>query len=467
MSPSELELRFENLRSGARAEPTPSLKHRIDRLQRLRALLIEKEASFISALSSDYGYRAAGQSQFADFTTTIKAVNHNLQNLKYWMAPKKRRVDLSLRLSLAKAEVQHVPKGVVGIISPWNFPINLSFSPLASVLAAGNRALIKPSEATPATAELMERAVSEYFDGSEVAVITGEADVASTMVDLPLDHLIYTGSERVAQLIAAASAKNLTPLTLELGGKSPVIADRDANIPYLAKKLVFGKHFNAGQICIAPDYCLIQTDQLDALLAALPKALDQTANEGSGDDSVRIVNERHQKHIQWLIEDAADHSAFIKTIQPSNNPNFQLHIVVDPDPGAAILKQEIFGPVLLIRTTNSFQHQQAIIREGGHPLVIYYFGNRKDRFQQCIDQAPSGAAVWNDIIFQYANDDLPFGGVGSSGYGRYRGRAGFEEFSNPKSVYHAGMVDTSDLVSPPFGKAFQLTNRIMRKLWLN
>lgn len=467
MSADVLQRRFDALKQGAQAEPMPSLKQRIDRLKRLNALLMDAEADFVEALSSDYGYRAAGQTQFADFTTTIKAVNHNINHLKYWMRPSKKQVDLSLRLSLARAEVHHVPKGVVGIISPWNFPINLSFSPLASVLAAGNSALIKPSEATPATSQLMEQRVAEVFSDSEVSVVTGDAAVASAMVELPFDHLIYTGSERVAQLISAASAKHLTPLTLELGGKSPVLVDRSADVRLLAKKLVFGKHFNAGQICIAPDVCFLHSSQIEPLISAMAEALDGTSTQASNDDSVRVINDKHRQHIQFLLDDARDHSASVRTLQPSTNPAYQLHIVVDPEPGAAILNQEIFGPVLLIRSADSFAQQQALIAETGPPLVIYYFGKDQAQFEQCIESTPSGAAVWNDVIFQYANDDLPFGGVGSSGYGRYRGRAGFEAFSNPKSVYRTGLIDTSNLVSPPYGKAFQLTNKIMRKLWLN
>ena len=266
MNDTGLEQSFTELRLGYADEPYPELPRRLNALQRVRSLLLENEPALCEALSDDYGYRSAHQSSFAEITTTVKSANHAIKNLKFWMQPERRNTDLSLRMSGARSFTQAIPKGVVGIISPWNFPINLTLSPLVSVLAAGNRALIKPSEITPATSSLIAELIAQYFQPTEVAVVCGGVELAQTFIRLPFDHLIYTGGAAIAREIMRAAADNLVPLTLELGGKSPVVVSDSANLNVVAKRVAFGKYFNAGQICIAPDYIMIGSDKLEEFL---------------------------------------------------------------------------------------------------------------------------------------------------------------------------------------------------------
>ncbi|MDF1693913.1 MAG: aldehyde dehydrogenase family protein [Zhongshania sp.] len=460
-----LQAAFGTLRRGYADERFPSLKTRVDRLTRLRALLVENETALCAALSADFGYRSADQSSFAEITTTIKSVNYALKNLKFWMQASRRSPDFSLWLSGAKTSTQAFPKGVVGIVSPWNFPINLALSPLVSVLAAGNRALIKPSEFTPASSALLGELIAKYFADTEVAVVCGEAALAQQFVTLPFDHLIYTGGETVARHIMAAAAVNLVPLTLELGGKSPVIVSESANLKKTAQRIAFGKYFNAGQICIAPDYLMIAADRLEEFLNCLGEAVAaMNANAGSV-DSVTVINDRHRQRLAGLVADSAAQGARVVSFGDDIGEHaYQLNIVIDAPANTKICSEEIFGPLLLIKTIGNLDEQLSEIRRGGHPLVIYYFGSDDREFKAIAEQTCSGALVKNDVIFQYANDDLPFGGVGRSGMGKYRGLDGFNEFSHTRAIFKSGWLDISGWVTPPYTPQFRILNKIMRKI---
>lgn len=461
---SNLQGQFDVLRSAYQQERFPSLSVRLDRLRRIKSMLSENETAWCEALSEDFGYRSADQSSFADITTSIKSVNHALKNLKFWMKAERRTPDLSLRMSGATTYVEAFPKGVVGIVSPWNFPINLALSPLVSVLAAGNRAFIKPSEATPATSALLETLISRYFSDDEVTVACGDVDVAQAFVKLPFDHIIYTGGESVARLIMRDAAENLVPLTLELGGKSPVIVSESADLKLTAKRIAFGKYFNAGQICIAPDYLLIAPDQLDSFLSELKAAVEHTDSSQGSADSVSVVNERHRQRLNNLVTDSESQGARILKFSGSNQSAYQLSVVIDPSEDAGINCAEIFGPVLLIKTISGLSEQIAYINQSSHPLVIYYFGRSEAEFRRVACETSSGGLVKNDVIFQYANDDLPFGGVGGSGMGKYRGEYGFKEFSNIRAVYKSGFIDVSAFVTPPYSDVFRTVNKLMRKI---
>ncbi|WP_269620252.1 aldehyde dehydrogenase family protein [Zhongshania sp. BJYM1] len=461
---SNLQRQLDILRGAYQLERFPSLSIRLDRLRRVKAMLSENESAWCEALSEDFGYRSVDQSSFADITTSIKSVNHALKNLKFWMKAERRTPDLSLRMSGAKTYVEAFPKGVVGIVSPWNFPINLALSPLVSVLAAGNRAFIKPSEATPATSALLETLIAKYFSDSEVSVACGDVDVAQAFVKLPFDHIIYTGGEVVARHIMRDAAENLVPLTLELGGKSPVIVSASADLKLTAKRIAFGKYFNAGQICIAPDYLLIAPERLDSFLSEL-KAAVETADSAQGSaDSVSVVNERHRQRLNNLVLDGEKQGGRILTFSGVNQSAYQLTVVIDPSDDASINCAEIFGPVLLIRTIGNLDEQIAYINQSSHPLVIYYFGRSEDEFRRVACETSSGGLVKNDVIFQYANDDLPFGGIGGSGMGKYRGEYGFKEFSNNRAVYKSGFIDVSGFVTPPYSDVFRMVNKLMRKI---
>jgi coniferyl-aldehyde dehydrogenase len=370
-----------------------------------------------------------------------------------------------LRMSGAKTATQAFPKGVVGIVSPWNFPINLALSPLVSVLAAGNRALIKPSEFTPTSSALLAELIGKYFEKTEVAVVCGEAELAQQFVTLPFDHLIYTGGETVARHIMAAAAVNLVPLTLELGGKSPVIVSQSANLKKAAQRIAFGKYFNAGQICIAPDYLMIAPERLDEFLACLKDAVASMNANADSVDSVTVINDRHRQRLAELVTEATEQGARVVSFgEESGEQPYKLNIVIDAPESTKISCDEIFGPLLLIKTIGSLEAQIAEIRKGGHPLVIYYFGNNESEFNTVAEQTSSGALVKNEVIFQYANDDLPFGGVGRSGMGKYRGLDGFNEFSHTRAIFKSGWLDISGWVTPPYNPQFRMLNKIMRKI---
>lgn len=464
VSSNNLELQFKALRNAYYLERFPSLATRLDRLRRIRAMLSENEAAWCDALSQDFGYRSADQSSFADITTSIKSVNHALKNLKFWMKAERRTPDLSLRMSGAKTYVEAFPKGVVGIVSPWNFPINLALSPLVSVLAAGNRAFIKPSEATPATSALLEKLIGQYFAADEVSVACGDVDVAQAFVKLPFDHIIYTGGEAVAKHIMRDAAENLVPLTLELGGKSPVIVSSSADLKLTAKRVAFGKYFNAGQICIAPDYLLIASERLDEFLKQLKDAVESADSSQGSADSVSIVNDRHRQRLESLVAEGESKNGRVIHFSGLNQSTYQLTVVINPSNDAVINGSEIFGPVLLIKTIGDLSEQIAYINQSSHPLVIYYFGRSEAEFRRVACETSSGGLVKNDVIFQYANDDLPFGGVGGSGMGKYRGEYGFKEFSNIRAVYKSGFIDVSGFVTPPYSDVFRMVNKLMRKI---
>lgn len=460
MESNSLSIQFQALSRAVGDEVYPSLAVRRDRLARLEAMLRDKEALLCDAMNEDYGHRSKRQSAFADITTTLKSINHARRHLRFWMAKTPRQVDMSLRLTGARSYSEYVPKGVVGVVSPWNFPVNLTFSPVVSAFAAGNRVFIKPSEVTPATAEVIQTACGEYFQPDEMAVACGGVEVAKQFVELPFDHLIYTGGEVIAKSIMAAAANNLVPLTLELGGKSPVIIADDADLSQAAKKVAFGKIFNAGQICIAPDYLMLNPAQLEPFVSALEAALQHMASAHDS-DGVDVVNDRHRQRIDFLVDEARQAGADVRTVQCGT---YRASIVINPDADMAICSQEIFGPVVVVRTCKSVTEQLAEIAARPHPLVAYYFGRSSAGFEHVARQIRCGALVKNDIIFQYANDDFPFGGVGASGMGKYRGIDGFKEFSNLRPVFKSGAIDTSSLVTPPYPRWFEAINNMMRKL---
>lgn len=465
MAPTELEKSLALLKAGCLAQPCPGLQQRKDWLHRIANLLTSNETELCAALSADFGYRSAQQSSFADISTTLKSIGHALRNLRFWMQDEPRSAELSLRMSGARCHVEYQPKGVVGIVSPWNFPLNLALSPLVSALAAGNRAFIKPSEITPRTAALLAELITDHFAANEVAVALGGAEIAAAFTALEFDHLIYTGSTGIGRQIMAASAKHLTPLTLELGGKCPVVVSESGDIDKAVSRILFGKYFNAGQICIAPDYVLLPEARLDEFLEALTNQYQKVDRANRQGDAVSVASASHAERLRKLVEDACEKGARHYGLgQCDQQSSYQLEVLVNPAPEADVCWQEIFGPVLLIQTVSSFDACVAAIRARPSPLAVYYFGKNKAEQNKLRNETLSGALVFNDIIFQYANDDIPFGGVGASGIGRYRGIDGFKEFSNQRAIYRTGIFDLSALVTPPYPRGFNIINRLMRKL---
>ncbi|MEE4349306.1 MAG: coniferyl aldehyde dehydrogenase [Pacificimonas sp.] len=440
---------------------------RKDRLKRSIALLKDHQKELVEALSEDFGHRSHDQSMFTDIAGSVGPLNHALKNVDSWMKPEKRKVDFPLNLMGAKARIEYQPKGVVGVISPWNFPVNLTFAPLAQIFAAGNRAMVKPSEFTPETSDLMSRLAAKYFDVTELAFINGGPDVGKEFSSLAFDHLIFTGATPIAKHILHAAADNLVPTTLELGGKSPVIMGNSADVQQTTQRVAMGKMLNAGQICLAPDYMLVPRDKEMAVVEGLTAAATEMyPTLLSNDDYTSIVNGRHRERLQGLVDDAREKGAEVIEVNPANedfssaNSNkMPLTIVRNPTDDMKVMQEEIFGPVLPIKTYDRTEEAVGYVNANDRPLGLYYFGKDSGEEDQVLNKTISGGVTVNDVIFHVSVEDLPFGGVGPSGMGNYHGHDGFKTFSHGKSVYTQPKIDVAKLggMRPPYGDTLKKT----------
>jgi coniferyl-aldehyde dehydrogenase len=380
------------------------------------------------------------------------------------MRPEKRKVEFPLGLLGSKAELQFQPKGVIGVISPWNFPVNLTFTPLAGVFAAGNRCMIKPSEFTEATSALMKDLIAKYYTAEECVVVTGGPDIGAEFTKLPFDHILFTGATSVAHHVMRAAADNLVPLTLELGGKSPVILGRSADLQKAASRIMAGKTLNAGQICLAPDYAFVPKDKTQEFVGAATRAVETMYPTGlkDNDDYTSIVNQRHFDRIQGYLEDARSKGAQVVELNPkSENFAQQPHhkipptLIIDPTDDMKVMQDEIFGPILPVKSYNDARDAVAYINAHPRPLGLYYFGEDASEKEFVLNNTTSGGVTVNDVIFHVAQEDLPFGGVGPSGMGAYHGREGFFEFSHKKAVYTQSNNEILAMMRPPYGDKFR------------
>ena len=443
----------------------PSAQVRIDRIDRAIALLIDNRAAIEDAINQDFGSRSREATAFTDIAASIGPLKHAKENLAKWMRPEKRKpTPAILGLFGAKAEIRFQPKGVVGIISPWNFPVNLTFGPLAGVLAAGNRAMIKPSEFTPATSELMAKMFAGAFSEEEIAVVTGGPEVGQAFSSLAFDHLIFTGATSIARHVMRAAAENLVPLTLELGGKSPVILGRSADPALTAARVMNGKTLNAGQICLATDYVLTPKEHLEPFIAGAERAVAKmfpTLKENP--DYTAIVAQRHYDRIKGYVDEArAKGARVIELTPPGEDLSQQEHrkiaptLIIDPSDDLMVMREEIFGPVLPVKTYERIDEAIAYVNRGERPLGLYYFGADAAEREQVLAATTSGGVTVNDVVFHVAQENLPFGGVGPSGMGSYHGEDGFREFSHRKSIYTQIKADKPlQQMRPPFGPAIR------------
>ncbi len=469
----ELEALLKRQRDAFTASRPEDISVRKDRIKRANALVKEHGEALAKAMSADFGNRAIEQSMLTDIAATAAAGHHALKNIDRWARAEKRPVQFPLGLLGAKAELRYEPKGVIGILSPWNFPVQLAFGPLMQVLAAGNRAMIKPSEFTEQTSELMAKLTAEYFSEDEVSVVTGGPEVAGAFSSLPFDHLVFTGSTPTGRLVMQAAAKNLVPVTLELGGKSPVIMGRSADFAKAGERIALGKMMNAGQICLAPDYMVVPEEKQDEAVAGVANgvsAMYPTLLEN--DDYASIVSDRHFERLQGLVEDARNKGAEVVEINPGNedfsNANqrkMPLTILKNVNDEMAAMQEEIFGPVLPVRTYKAVDQAVDYVNDHDRPLGLYYFGEDKDEQERVLTRTISGGVTTNDVIFHISIEDLPFGGVGPSGMGSYHAIEGFREFSHARSVYHQPKIDIAKLggFKPPYGKATQKAAERMLK----
>lgn len=451
----------------------PSAAKRIEWLDKAIDLLITYNDELVDAMCEDFGHRSKDQSGFTDIVGSLGALKFAKKNVAKWMRPEKRRPEFPLGLLGSKAEIRYQPKGVIGVISPWNFPVNLTFTPLAGVFAAGNRCMIKPSEFTEATSEVMKKAIAQYYDAEEVAVVTGGPEVGAEFTKLPFDHILFTGATSIAYHVMRAAADNLVPLTLELGGKSPVVLGRSADMQKAANRIMAGKTLNAGQICLAPDYAFVPKEKTGEFVAAATKAVETMYPSGLKDneDYTSVVNQRHYDRIMSYIEEARDKGAEVVEINPtgenfSQQPHHKIppHIIVDPSDDLKVMQDEIFGPVLPIRSYADTKQTVDYINAHPRPLGLYYFGEDAAEKDFVLNNTTSGGVTVNDVVFHVAQEDLPFGGVGPSGMGSYHGREGFYEFSHQKAVYTQTGSEMLAMMRPPYGDKFrgQMKGRLKR-----
>lgn len=430
------------------AGPAPAAL-RQDRLIRAARLIRENYMAISAAINSDFGNRSVYQSMIADMATTVKMLEDSAENVELWMKPE---VVQSPAPGM-RAWIEQQPIGVVGIISPWNFPINLAFGPLAGVFAAGNTAMLKPSELTPKTSELLAELIAGYFDPIELTVILGDASVGAAFSGLPFDHLVFTGSTSVGRHVMRAAADNLVPVTLELGGKSPVVVAEDFDMRTAVERTLTIKTFNAGQICLAPDYMMVPQDSLDDLVAF---GIDFVATSFpsiiNNPEYTSIISQRHYDRLIGLLADAEEKGATLINLAPGSEPAFDTvsrkiapHLLLDVTEDMAIMQEEIFGPLLPVKTYRNINDVIAYINLNPRPLAAYYFGDNVDLQNQFTHQTTSGGLVINDVMTHASIDSLPFGGVGASGIGAYHGIHGFRRFTHAKPVVVQSQDGASNL----------------------
>jgi coniferyl-aldehyde dehydrogenase len=458
----ELQAVLENQRRAFKAEGPVALETRIDRIDRCIALLVDNKEAICEAVNQDFACRSKYVTLMTDIMTSVGSLKFVKKNLKKWMKPEKRAPFMPMNFLGAKAYVHHQPKGIVGIMTPWNVPVNMIFSPLADVLGAGNRAMIKPSEFTPNTATLMQTLFAEYFEESEIAVVTGGPEVGAAFSALPLDHIIFTGATTIGHLVMKAAAENMVPVTLELGGKSPVIVSETGDINLAAERIITGKAMNGGQLCISPDYCFVPQARLEAFLRRCREVIaEQFPRVQENPDFVACINARHYDRVKAYIDEAREAGTRVIPLCPEGEEfsaredhKIALHLLVDPADSLACMQDEIFGAVLNVKTYSDLGEVIEFVNAREHPLALYYFGDDRAEEQRVIRETISGGVSVNSVALHVACDDLPFGGIGHSGLGNYRGRDGFRTFSHARSVYREGWLDMAKLAGtlPPYGQ---------------
>ncbi|HSV36959.1 MAG TPA: coniferyl aldehyde dehydrogenase [Ramlibacter sp.] len=448
-------------------EMNPPLALRRDRLDRLAAMTERIAPALVEALSQDFGHRSAHVTRLADVMMVMAAISHTRRHLKKWM--RTRRVATPLAFQPAASRLMPQPLGVVGIVSPWNYPYQLAIAPAAAALAAGNRVMIKPSELTPRCSELMRQAVADSFAADEMVVVTGDAQVGKGFVALPFDHLLFTGSTAVGRQVALAAAANLTPVTLELGGKSPAILSPDCDLRQAATSLALGKMFNAGQTCIAPDYVAVPRAMVEPFTSAMADAVRRLYPDlAVNPDVTSIVSDRHFERLQALQDDALQHGARIVPLAPETpgrTPRLMRPaLVLDVTDGMRIMREEIFGPLLPVLAYDQLDEVIGHVNRNDRPLALYWYGKDRQARERVLRETISGGVTINDCMWHFGQEELPFGGVGASGTGAYHGEAGFRTFSKDKPVFIQSRLSGVPLLHPPYGGVFEFMARVLKHI---
>jgi acyl-CoA reductase-like NAD-dependent aldehyde dehydrogenase len=456
----QVQTAYERLRAAQQRAPFPSAEERADRLARLERLLVEHRGDFVRAIHEDFGVRGRAETLSADVFATLDSVREARRRVREWM--RRRPVSPHLLFWPSRAFVEYVPKGVVAIIAPWNYPVNLALGPLAGALAAGNRCLVKPSELTPRTSAVIAEAVSERFTAEEVAVLEGDGAVARAVTRLPLDHLFFTGSTQVGRAVAKAAAENLVPVTLELGGKSPAVVHPSYDLERAAERIALGKLFNAGQTCIAPDYALLSVGREEAFVAAIRRMVDEGYPRLDGLTSV--ASDRAHGRLEALVADARAKGARVVELGSSRQSGRVMRPVVllGVTEAMGVMQEEIFGPILPVESFTRLEDAIERVARRPRPLAFYYFDDDEGRCDAVLRQVTSGGACINDCLVHFAQEGLPFGGVGASGMGAYHGVTGFKTFSHARSVLVASALSPArQLLRPPFGRVVETSLELL------
>ncbi|AOA58939.1 coniferyl aldehyde dehydrogenase [Acinetobacter larvae] len=450
------------------AEGAPTLLQRRRDLRKLRQAVLAKKHEISQAICADFGHRSEHETLIMEVMVLVMGIDYLYQNLRRFMRASPRKVALAMRFGRARVEYQ--PLGVIGIMSPWNYPFSLALMPLATALAAGNRAMIKPSEFTPRTSAVLQTLLAEIFTEKQVAVVQGDHNVGQAFSSLAFDHLLFTGSTSVGRAVMRAASENLVGVTLELGGKSPVLISKDQDLNRVATAIAYGKLANAGQTCVAPDYVLLPEQDVDAFVKAFDHATRQLYPQGpSSIDYTSIINAQHHQRLQQLLDGAKAQGAHIlqvgirpheaeqriNTIAPT--------LVLEADEQMQIMQDEIFGPILPIKRYAHIDEAIAYINRKPRPLALYYFGHDKQEKSKVLSQTTSGNVTVNGTLTHYAQEDLPFGGVGSSGLGAYHGIEGFRRLSHAKGIFEQGRWHTASLLRAPFGRIADIILKVFLK----
>ena len=454
---------FEQLKQSYKKQPCADLNTRLALLDKLKLLLLENENKIIHAIEQDFSYRGHFATQIAEIYPSVKAIKHCKKHLSSWMSPESRKVNLWFKP--ATASIMYQPLGVVGVIVPWNYPLFLSMGPLIAALSAGNRVMLKMSEFTPHFSQLFQDLCHQYLPSDWVQVINGEAEVGERFAALDFDHILFTGSSRVGKLVMQAASKNLTPVTLELGGKSPTIIEKDYPIKDAAEKIIFGKLLNAGQTCLAPDYVFVHHTKQNALIEELKKAARQLYPDWQNKDYTSLINDKQLVRHQTLIDDAQKQGAkVIPLLSGESRINRKVcpTVIQNTSPQMLIMQEEIFGPSLPILTYENIEQVIEFVNDRAKPLALYLFCYKKAITEQVLMNTLSGGVTLNDTILHISQETLPFGGVGDSGMGHYHGHEGFKTFSKAKSIFKQSRFAPTKIMYPPYGSLATRLYKLMR-----
>jgi coniferyl-aldehyde dehydrogenase len=447
---------FAEQKAAFRTNPMPSLQERTANLKKLRKMLLDNQQSIIETISKDFSNRSADETKLAEILTTVHSIDYTLKHLKKWMASEKKKI--SPLFQPATGHIQYQPLGIIGVISPWNYTVALSMGPLVASLSAGNRTMIKMSEYTPATSLLIERLIEETFPQDLVCVINGDASVATEFSSIPWNHLLFTGSTAVGRHVMRAAAANLTPVTLELGGKSPTIISNTVDMDAAVQPIVFGKTFNAGQTCIAPDYILCPSNRLEHFVDRFQYFFAQMyPTLKHNKDYTSVVDDRQYARLTSYLEDARAKGATVIACNHADEDmengtrKMPIHLILNATDDMLVMQEELFGPILPVIPTESLDHALDFINDRPSPLALYYFGNDKEEQNHVLEQVRAGGVCINDTISHFAQEDMHFGGIGESGMGSYHGQQGFLTFSHAKAVFSKNIFNSLKFAYPPYG----------------